>query len=134
MPWPVFPRHSVAKVLGTLIDESIRIDQGIFSVPVPKEQFPDYYDNSTTSGNPSAESAPTEWRAFMIPNDMKLYIQLRLMRDKTNTSSGYKRKLACEVSSSSPQKSTTPARSSSDSIFSVSFSPVKHAAVVRGKI
>ena len=47
MPWPVFPRHSVAKVLGSLIDEAIRIDTeklGIFSVPVPKETFPDYYE------------------------------------------------------------------------------------------
>ena len=47
MPWPVFPRHSVAKVLGSLIDEAIRIDTeklGIFSVPVPKESFPDYYE------------------------------------------------------------------------------------------
>ena len=47
MPWPVFPRNVVAKVLGSLIDEAIKIDKetlGIFSVPVPKETFPDYYE------------------------------------------------------------------------------------------
>ena len=47
MPWPVFPRNVVAKVLGSLIDEAIKIDTetlGIFSVPVPKETFPDYYE------------------------------------------------------------------------------------------
>ena len=47
LPWPVFPRQSVNTVLGSLIDEAIQIDQealGMFSVPVPKEQFPDYYE------------------------------------------------------------------------------------------
>lgn len=47
MPWPVFPRNVVAKVLGSLIDEAIKVDTeklGIFSVPVPKETFPDYYE------------------------------------------------------------------------------------------
>ena len=47
MPWPVFPRNSVTKVLGSLIEEVIKIDKehlGIFSVPVPKNQFPEYYD------------------------------------------------------------------------------------------
>ena len=47
MPWPVFPRHSVSNVLGSLLDEVIRIDKehlGIFSVPVPRDQFPEYYE------------------------------------------------------------------------------------------
>lgn len=47
MPWPVFPRTAVRKVLTTLIDESIKIDQeglGIFSVPVPRDEFPEYYE------------------------------------------------------------------------------------------
>lgn len=47
LPWPVFPRNTVAKVLGSLLDEVIRIDKGnlgIFSVPVPKDQFPEYYE------------------------------------------------------------------------------------------
>ena len=47
MPWPTFPRHMVKKVLGTLLDEVTRIDQeglGIFSVPVPEDQFPEYYE------------------------------------------------------------------------------------------
>jgi hypothetical protein len=47
MPWPAFPRKAVRNVLGTLIDESIKIDQeglGIFSVPVPRDEFPEYYE------------------------------------------------------------------------------------------
>ena len=46
MPWPVFPRNTLEKVLRTLLDEVIKIDKanlGIFCVPVPKDQFPDYY-------------------------------------------------------------------------------------------
>jgi hypothetical protein len=47
LPWPVFPRNSVAQVLKTLIDEVIRIDGesgGMFSSPVPRDDFPDYYE------------------------------------------------------------------------------------------
>ncbi len=47
MPWPVFPRNAVANVLGSLLDEVMRIDKehlGIFSVPVPRNQFPEYYE------------------------------------------------------------------------------------------
>ena len=47
MPWPVFPRNSVSKVLGSLLEEVIKIDKesfGIFSVPVSKEDFPEYYE------------------------------------------------------------------------------------------
>lgn len=36
LPWPVFPRHAVTKVLTTLIDEVIKIDKskhGLFSSP-----------------------------------------------------------------------------------------------------
>lgn len=47
MPWPVFPRTAVANVLGSLLEEVIKIDKaslGIFSVPVPKESFPEYYE------------------------------------------------------------------------------------------
>lgn len=47
LPWPVFPRNSVAKVLKSLLDEVIKIDKeagGMFSVPVPKDDFPDYYE------------------------------------------------------------------------------------------
>ena len=46
MPWPVFPRNSLAKVLGTLLDEVIKIDKanlGIYCVPFPKDLFPDFY-------------------------------------------------------------------------------------------
>ena len=47
LPWPVFPRNAVSNVLKTLLDEVIKIDEdagGMFSVPVPKDQFPDYYE------------------------------------------------------------------------------------------
>jgi hypothetical protein len=45
--WPVFPRTMVAKVLGNLLDEVIKHDEangGVFSVPVSKEDFPEYYE------------------------------------------------------------------------------------------
>ena len=51
LPWPVFPRNSVKPVLSSLLDEVIRIDQeklGIFSVPVPKDDFPEYYEVSSS--------------------------------------------------------------------------------------
>ena len=47
MPWPVFPRNSVTNVLSSLLEEVIKVDKehlGIFSVPVPKDQFPEYYE------------------------------------------------------------------------------------------
>lgn len=46
-PWPVFPRHTVKQVLRTLLGEVIKYDEengGIFSVPVPKDEFPEYYE------------------------------------------------------------------------------------------
>jgi hypothetical protein len=45
--WPVFPRTMVPKVLGHLLDEVIKHDEangGVFSVPVSKEDFPEYYE------------------------------------------------------------------------------------------
>mmetsp|Transcript_4601 Transcript_4601/g.10378 ORF Transcript_4601/g.10378 Transcript_4601/m.10378 type:complete len:2557 (+) Transcript_4601:190-7860(+) len=47
MPWPVFPRNDVSAVLASLLEAVIKIDKdtlGIFSVPVPKDEFPDYYE------------------------------------------------------------------------------------------
>jgi len=46
-PWPALPRTEVAKVLKTLLDEVLKHDEakgGVFSVPVPRDEFPDYYD------------------------------------------------------------------------------------------
>lgn len=45
-PWPVFPRNLVSKVLGTVIDEVLKSDaeEGVFSVPVPRDEFPEYYE------------------------------------------------------------------------------------------
>jgi superfamily II DNA/RNA helicase len=45
--WPVFPRHVVKKVLSSLLDEVLKYDEergGVFSVPVPKDEFPEYYE------------------------------------------------------------------------------------------
>jgi len=46
-PWPAFPRHHVSKVLETVLDEMIEYDQakgGMFSEPVPRDQYPEYYE------------------------------------------------------------------------------------------
>ena len=46
-PWPVFPRSVVAKVLKTVLEEVTRYDDskgGVFSVPVPRDDFPEYYE------------------------------------------------------------------------------------------
>jgi len=47
-PWPVFPRHVVKEVLSTVLDEVMKYDEesggSIFSVPVPKDDFPEYYE------------------------------------------------------------------------------------------
>ena len=45
--WPVFPRHLVKNVLTTIIDKVLKYDKqkgGVFSVPVPKDEFPEYYE------------------------------------------------------------------------------------------
>jgi hypothetical protein len=46
--WPSFPRNKVVTVLGSLLDKVIKNDNdqsgGLFSKPVPKEEFPEYYD------------------------------------------------------------------------------------------
>jgi Bromodomain len=45
--WPVFPRPFVKRVLGTVLDKVIAYDGrkgGVFSVPVPKDEFPEYYE------------------------------------------------------------------------------------------
>lgn len=44
--WPVFPRPLVKKVLTTVLDKILKYDEekgGVFSVPVPKDDFPEYY-------------------------------------------------------------------------------------------
>eukprot|EP00980_Cylindrotheca_fusiformis_P029577 scaffold23539_cov137-Cylindrotheca_fusiformis.AAC.2 len=49
--WPVFPRTMVSKVLGDLLDEVIKHDEasgGVFSTPVSKEDFPEYYEEIKT--------------------------------------------------------------------------------------
>jgi hypothetical protein len=49
--WPAIPRTEVVKILGTLLDEVIKHDEGkggIFSVPVPRDEFPEYYEQIST--------------------------------------------------------------------------------------
>mmetsp|Transcript_23558 Transcript_23558/g.33822 ORF Transcript_23558/g.33822 Transcript_23558/m.33822 type:complete len:804 (+) Transcript_23558:122-2533(+) len=45
-PWPAIPRHALQSVLTDMLEEVMKIDAtkgGMFSEPVPKDQFPDYY-------------------------------------------------------------------------------------------
>mmetsp|Transcript_1524 Transcript_1524/g.2023 ORF Transcript_1524/g.2023 Transcript_1524/m.2023 type:complete len:2660 (+) Transcript_1524:292-8271(+) len=47
LAWPSFPRIKLADVLGSLLDKVIKNDQlkgGLFSEPVPKDEFPEYYE------------------------------------------------------------------------------------------
>eukprot|EP00978_Attheya_sp_CCMP212_P016788 scaffold44276_cov43-Attheya_sp.AAC.3 len=46
-PWPSFPRSVVTQVLGAMLTEAIKEDKekgGLFSVPVPRDSFPEYYE------------------------------------------------------------------------------------------
>jgi hypothetical protein len=47
-PWPAFPRHLVNDVLGALLAEVMEYDTttsgGMFSEPVPRDQYPEYYE------------------------------------------------------------------------------------------
>ena len=50
-PWPALPRTEVSKVLTTLLDEVLKHDEakgGVFSVPVPRDEFPEYYEQVKT--------------------------------------------------------------------------------------
>lgn len=45
--WPAIPRSDVPKVLGSMLESVIAHDLangGIFSVPVPRDEFPEYYE------------------------------------------------------------------------------------------
>ena len=45
--WPSIPRNFVNKVLGSVLDEMMKYDQtkgGLFSTPVPRDDFPEYYE------------------------------------------------------------------------------------------
>ncbi len=47
LAWPSFPSEKLHSVLRSLLDKVIKNDQqkgGIFSEPVPKDEFPEYYD------------------------------------------------------------------------------------------
>ena len=84
---PVFPRNVVAKVLGSLIDEAIKIDTetlGIFSVPVPKETFPDYYEiikNPMDYGTFQKSSACVPFLSTFIPQP-QLNVILSILQEQ----------------------------------------------------
>ncbi len=47
LAWPSFPHDKLPKVLASLLEKVIKHDQqkgGIFSEPVPKDDFPEYYE------------------------------------------------------------------------------------------
>jgi hypothetical protein len=47
LPWPSFPRSKVTGVLKSLLDKVIKNDNargGVFSEPVPRKEFPEYYE------------------------------------------------------------------------------------------
>ena len=47
-PWPVIPRQLVNTVLSSVLEQVLEYDRehggGIFSVPVPADEFPEYYE------------------------------------------------------------------------------------------
>jgi hypothetical protein len=50
-PWPVFPRDKVKDVLSTLLSKVAKHDEeigGVFSTPVSREEFPEYYEHIKT--------------------------------------------------------------------------------------
>jgi hypothetical protein len=63
LPWPAFPRHHVKKVLTTILEEVMKHDDGsggVFSEPVSKEDFPEYYDQIKTPMDYSSMKAKLE--------------------------------------------------------------------------
>ncbi len=47
LTWPSFPRDKVSSVLNALLEKVLKNDEakgGIFSEPVPRDEFPEYYD------------------------------------------------------------------------------------------
>jgi hypothetical protein len=63
LPWPAFPRHHVKKVLTTILEEVMKHDEGsggVFSEPVSKEDFPEYYDQIKTPMDYSTMKAKLE--------------------------------------------------------------------------
>jgi hypothetical protein len=63
LPWPAFPRHHVKKVLSTILEEVMKQDAesgGVFSEPVSKEDFPEYYDQIKTPMDYSTMKAKLE--------------------------------------------------------------------------
>lgn len=63
LPWPAFPRHHVKKVLSTILEEVMKNDEesgGVFSEPVSKDDFPEYYDQIKTPMDYSTMKAKLE--------------------------------------------------------------------------
>jgi hypothetical protein len=63
LPWPAFPRHHVKKILSTILEEVMKHDSesgGVFSEPVSKDDFPEYYDQIKTPMDYSTMKAKLE--------------------------------------------------------------------------
>lgn len=81
-PWPALPRTEVFKVLKTLLDSVLKHDEakgGIFSVPVPREDFPEYYEqvkNPMDYGTMKKKLENEEYRsAQAMQKDFRLVMQ-----------------------------------------------------------
>jgi hypothetical protein len=81
-PWPALPRTEVAKVLKSLLEEVLKHDEakgGVFSVPVPREEFPEYYEQVKTPmdyGTMKKKLENEEYRsAQAMQKDFRLVMQ-----------------------------------------------------------
>jgi len=82
MKWPVFPRHALLGVMISLMEEVIKIDKeglGLFSVPVPKLEFPEYYElvkNPMDYGTMNEKLEKGEYRSLQyMQKDFVLVMQ-----------------------------------------------------------
>jgi len=80
--WPVIPKNVVPKVLSTMLEEVIKNDEakgGLFSVPVPPDVFPEYYElvhDPMDYGTMKAKFARGEYRsAQAMQKDFILVMQ-----------------------------------------------------------
>eukprot|EP00536_Pseudo-nitzschia_multiseries_P000352 jgi/Psemu1/178653/e_gw1.5.290.1 len=81
-PWPALPRTEVSKVLTTLLEEVLKHDEakgGVFSVPVPRDEFPEYYEqvkNPMDYGTMKKKLDNGEYRsAQSMQKDFRLVMQ-----------------------------------------------------------
>ena len=80
--WPSFPRLIVSKVLSTMMDAMIKYDStkgGVFSEPVPRDEYPEYYEmvtNPMDYGTMKTKIESGEYRsAQAMQKDLTLVMQ-----------------------------------------------------------